>query len=351
MYYVPRNRNPDLVYVRYSQFRPKYHSSDPKARFDSSALPRREVTYRDFTHTINLCSLMMKNYRGKILMYDMIGYGTILVGLLIILLLGIGTSGSKSGNWGNMVLYILLYFIFVPIVYKVSKCFQCKYLRQAHFVLAVVCRAENNRYYLRRGVEARPGYLARWVEFAVIDTEDGKKDALQVLRERHTRAMEQTQKNVEADHQRYMEGVNRNINNQAIELRIQIEQAKLGRDLTDEEKQDIVNAQLTRPASQAAVRVRATTAPAELGPRGEGPRGLAREPVPDEESSSVSSDWDDWQDPGYIEEQRRALQDFSKKQREIRTAHAKKKKKKGKKKKRGFTGGDALDMDDDASAD
>ena len=187
MYYVPRNRNPELVYVRYSQFRPKYHSSDPKDRFDSSALPRKEVTYRDFSHTINLCSLMMKNYRGKILMYDMIGYGTILVGLLIILLLGIGTSGSKSGNWGNMVLYILLYFIFVPIVYKVSKCFQCKYLRQAHFVLGVVCRAENNRYYLRRGVEVRPGYLARWVEFVVIDTEDGKKDALQVLRERHTK--------------------------------------------------------------------------------------------------------------------------------------------------------------------
>ena len=62
-----------------------------------------------------------------------------------------------------------------------------------------------------------------------------------------------------------------------------------------------------------------------------------------EESSSVSSDWDDWQDPDYIEEQRAALQDFSKAQREIKAAHAKKKKKKGKKKKRGQTGGDALD--------
>ena len=151
-----------------------------------------------------------------------------------------------------------------------------------------------------------------------------------------------------------MEGVNRNINNQAIELRIQIEQAKLGRDLTDEEKQDIVNAQLARPASQAAARARATTAPAQLGPRGEGFGGLGeQQPPPDEDSSSVSSDWDDWQDAGYIEEQRRALQDFSKKQRDIRTAHAKKKKKKGKKKKRGLTGGDALDMEvgDDVSAD
>ncbi len=68
--------------------------------------------------------------------------------------------------------------------------------------------------------------------------------------------------------------------------------------------------------------------------------------IDEEESSEQSSDWDDWQDPEYIEEQRRALQDFSKKQREIKSQHAKKKKKGKKKKgKRGITGGDALDMD------
>ena len=128
---------------------------------------------------------MMKNYRGKILMYDLMGYALIAFGLLLIIILGIGTSNSNSGNWGNMVLYILLYFIIVPIIYKISKCFQCKYLRQAHFMLAVVCRAENNRYYLRRGVEIRPGYLARWIEFSVLDTnEDERKDITEILRER-----------------------------------------------------------------------------------------------------------------------------------------------------------------------
>lgn len=73
--------------------------------------------------TLNLASDLMKNYRGKILMYDMIGYSVILLGMLIIILLGVATSGSDGGNWGNMVLYVLLYFIFVPIIYKVSKCF------------------------------------------------------------------------------------------------------------------------------------------------------------------------------------------------------------------------------------
>jgi Zn-dependent protease with chaperone function len=72
---------------------------------------------------------MVKNYRGKILMYDISGWTINVIGLLLIIALGIGTSDSSSGNWGNMVLYMLLYFIMVPIVYKISKCMQDKYLR------------------------------------------------------------------------------------------------------------------------------------------------------------------------------------------------------------------------------
>lgn len=194
------------------------------------------MTFKDFNNTINLASNLMKNYRGRILLYDVLGWGTIFLGLFIIIMMGIGTSNSSSGNWGNMVLYTLLYFILVPIIYKVSKCFQCKYLRQAHFMLAVICRAENNRCYLKKGIEVRPGYLARWVEFAVVDTKNGRKDVATVIKERHDNNMKENQKNVEADHMRFMDGVNRNINSQAIELRIQIEEAKLGRTLTDAEK-------------------------------------------------------------------------------------------------------------------
>ena len=48
-----------------------------------------------------------------------------------------------------------------------------------------------------------------------------------------------------------MDGVNRNLNTQAIDLRIQIEESKLARPLTANEKQEIVNTQLARPASVA----------------------------------------------------------------------------------------------------
>lgn len=41
-----------------------------------------------------------------------------------------------------------------------------------------------------------------------------------------------------------MDGINRDFNTQAIELRIQIEEVKVGRALTMDEKQEIINAQL-----------------------------------------------------------------------------------------------------------
>jgi len=70
VFYVPNNRNPDLVYVKYSAILPKYHSRNPKKRFDESSLPLREVTFRDFEKTINLCTAIVKSYRGKILKYE-----------------------------------------------------------------------------------------------------------------------------------------------------------------------------------------------------------------------------------------------------------------------------------------
>ena len=94
MYYVPHNANPDLVYVKYSMIKPKYMASKPKERFDLSNLPKKEVTYREFQNTISIASTMVKNYRGKILVYDIIGWCVNLFGLILIIGLGAGTSSS-----------------------------------------------------------------------------------------------------------------------------------------------------------------------------------------------------------------------------------------------------------------
>jgi len=39
---------------------------------------------------------------------------------MIIILLGIATSSNEDSNWGWMVLYIAIYFVYVPVVYKIA---------------------------------------------------------------------------------------------------------------------------------------------------------------------------------------------------------------------------------------
>ena len=80
----------------------------------------------------------------------------------------------------------------------------------------------------------RPGYLAKWVEFSIVQV---KRDGLiPTLLERHHKIMSETTKNVEADHDRFHGGLNRDLNFEAVQLRIRIEEATKGRKLTEEEK-------------------------------------------------------------------------------------------------------------------
>jgi len=36
-------------------------------------------------------------------------------------------------------------------------------------MLALFCRAENNRRYLKSNVEVRPGFLSKWIEFIIYE--------------------------------------------------------------------------------------------------------------------------------------------------------------------------------------
>jgi len=37
-------------------------------------------------------------------------------------------------------------------------------------LLAVFCRAENNRLYIKNRIEIRPGYLGKWLEVNIVNT-------------------------------------------------------------------------------------------------------------------------------------------------------------------------------------
>ena len=56
-------------------------------------------------------------------------------------------------------------------------------MRMTQFLLAIYCRAENNRLYLRKGVEVRPGFLGKWIEFTCRE-EPSIDEMVQQMRQR-----------------------------------------------------------------------------------------------------------------------------------------------------------------------
>ena len=91
---------------------------------------------------------------------------TILI-LGFILTVGGSILGGTIYHWLSSLIIMFAYFMIASITYYVFKTLQNRSLRQSHFLLAMFCRAENNRYYLSRSVEMRPGFLAAWVEFLI----------------------------------------------------------------------------------------------------------------------------------------------------------------------------------------
>ena len=89
--------------------------------------------------------------------------------------------GGTMYHWVFSLIIMFAYFMIASITYYVFKTLQNRSLRQSHFLLAMFCRAENNRYYLSRSVEMRPGFLAAWVEFLIHEPPEEEDSATDVL--------------------------------------------------------------------------------------------------------------------------------------------------------------------------
>lgn len=62
-------------------------------------------------------------------------------------------------------IYLLICLVIITAL-KYNSSYQ---MRMSHFLLSVFCRAENNRLYLKNGVEVRPGFTGKWIEFTCLD--------------------------------------------------------------------------------------------------------------------------------------------------------------------------------------
>jgi hypothetical protein len=121
-----------------------------------------EISFHDLQQTLLRASFFMEPYRGRVTRLDRINMFSILTGLVVTIALSMSIGITK--HWAYSLIFIVIFFLFAGLSIRITKNKSNRYLRQAHFMAAVFCRAENNRFFLRQGFELRPGFLAKWVE-------------------------------------------------------------------------------------------------------------------------------------------------------------------------------------------
>ena len=86
----------------------------------------------------------------------------------MLLILAVSIGMSDEGNYWGPALIVILYLICILIVTTALKYRSSYQMRMSQFLLSVFCRSENNRLYLKHGVEVRPGFLGKWIEFTCL---------------------------------------------------------------------------------------------------------------------------------------------------------------------------------------
>ena len=97
----------------------------------------------------------------------------------------------EPGNYWAPMMIVIAYMLIFLIVTTVFKYRSSHMMRMTQFLLAIYCRAENNRFYLRKGIEVRPGFLGKWIEFTILETRS-VDEMVQQMRQRFLKpALEQ----------------------------------------------------------------------------------------------------------------------------------------------------------------
>jgi hypothetical protein len=95
-------------------------------------------------------------------MMEIIKNIVVVVSLVFFFIIAI-VIGLEAESWLWCAFVIAMYIFVVIVTVYFMKYAYNKALRQSNFLLAVFCRAENNRYYLNLGLELRPGFLGKWI--------------------------------------------------------------------------------------------------------------------------------------------------------------------------------------------
>lgn len=116
-------------------------------------------------------SELLRDYRGKLAKRNKLMKIILGAAFLLTVILAVLVGMLDEGNYWAPMLMVVCYLVILLIVTTIIKHRSSYDMRISQFLLSVFCRAENNRLYLKHGVEVRPGFLAKWIEFTCLDND------------------------------------------------------------------------------------------------------------------------------------------------------------------------------------
>lgn len=151
--------------------------------YEKTKLQEKGIALEDITETLNKASELIEPYRGALARRNKIIKIVLAVAALVDLIMAISIGMSMGGNYWAPMLVVVVYLLIFLIIITIFKYRSSYQMRMSQFLLSVYCRAENNRLYLKHGVEVRPGFTGKWIEFACLET-NVVDEIIQMMRQR-----------------------------------------------------------------------------------------------------------------------------------------------------------------------
>lgn len=171
VFVIPKTENNKSLIVPWDSWNACYNLYEARIKYGDFDFDEKNVTYEDLEETIKQADSIVTDFMGKLSKRERIR--TLVMSILFaIFILWAIIVGLSNDSYVGALFIILFYLVILLIVNQVMKMKSNYQLRMSQFLIAVLCRAENNKKYIRKGVEVRPGYLASWLEFKINESPD-----------------------------------------------------------------------------------------------------------------------------------------------------------------------------------
>lgn len=171
VFFTPSGEAPRRLIVKYDTWNGCYDYVYAYMVFNKYMFGDVGISFDDIEETLKKATNQLQDYRGKLARIERIR--TLILAILSAVVIITAISiGMTSGGYGWPFFLVICLVIVIMGSQSLVKSKSSYALRMSHFLLSVLCRAENNRMYLERGVEVRPGYLGKWIEFIIPENSD-----------------------------------------------------------------------------------------------------------------------------------------------------------------------------------